>query len=916
MKIHHFLLLLFLLLTSGITTAQTKEAIEQQARSIIQSKGLDENEVKARLLQRGIDIENVTPEQLIQLQPQIEAVISEMEAEKKAAGSNTPPENAAPATTPLSVEIVPGAPAGQTPAGVAAPSVDEAAAEQLAQKNQLSLPPTEIFGHHLFRAKDVAIYRTTNEVKPPDTYILSTGDELTISVFGVSQFDSKFTINKEGYISPANMPKIFLKGVNLGQARALLRSRFGNFYRFAPEQFVLNLTTARTISVNIFGEAYNIGSFTVSAVNNAFNALVAAGGPTELGTVRNIKLIRGRDTKVIDLYQFINNPSTQFDFGLENNDIIHIPVAERIVSIQGAIRRPFKYELIPGENLVQLLDYAGGLTADAYREVVQVSRYADDKQVQIDVNLSDLLANKQNFELKNGDAVIIRAIPTDIENTATIEGKVNLPGKYALTETPRISDLLKKGELRPESRMDVAFLLRENPNGTKRLIQINPATLLANPGAADDLLLAPKDILTVYAQSRFTDNTSISVRGAVREPITAYPFASDSSITLERAITLAGGLSPDATGLGYIMRTNPNNTKEKNYLPVNVNAALADPAGPANVVLQPFDEIVTLSAPAYTDVADVSIVGAVRVPGKFQYSPSLTLKDALILAGGMKLEAARNRVDVYRVVITPNQPSRTLAISVEVDNNYNITGGGGNFVIQPFDEIVVRTVPDFELQEFVELNGEVLYPGRYALISENERLSELIQRAGGLSLEADNRAVTLFRSENSKGFVVTRLDEALRAPRSVEDHVLKSGDVINIPKLQDLVTIRALNTDLSQILVSKVATGGQVNVAWHRGKRAGWYVKEYAGGFAKNAHRKKVKVEQPNGKINRTKNFGLFRIYPKVVKGSIVYVPAKPPKENKTKEKKTVDWDKKLTQILAVASLITSGAIAIAAFRN
>ena len=115
---------------------------------------------------------------------------------------------------------------------------------------------------------------------------------------------------------------------------------------------------------------------------------------------------------------------------------------------------------------------------------------------------------------------------------------------------------------------------------------------------------------------------------------------------------------------------------------------------------------------------------------------------------------------------------------------------------------------------------------------------------------------------------------------------------------------------------SRVATGGQINVAWHRGKRAGWYIKEYAGGFSKNAHRKKVKVEQPNGKINRTRNFLLFRHYPKVVKGSIVMVPAKPVKEKKTREKSTVDWDKKLTQILAVTGVITSAAIAIAAFRN
>ena len=896
-----------MLLAGNIVSAQNEQVIEQQARAIIRSKGLDENEVKARLKQQGIDIEHMTPEQLAQSQSRIEAVVNEMEAEKNAAKTAMPDTTANVPTA----NTQPAAPAS-------ANNTTQPAATETIRKNQMALPPTEIFGHHLFRSKDLAIYTTTSEVKPPDSYVLGSGDELTISIFGASQFDSKFTINREGYIAPSNMPKIFLRGVTFGQARELLRSRFGNFYRFAPEQFAVSLSSARTISVNIFGEANNIGSFTLSAVNTAFNALVAAGGPTELGTVRNIRLIRGRVTKQIDLYQFINNPSTQFEFSLENNDIIHIPIAERVVAIQGAVRRPYKYELIQGENLTQLLDYAGGLTADAYREVIQVSRFENDTRILIDVNLKSLLANKQNFNLQNGDTVIVRAIPTAIENTVSIEGEVNLPGKYSISETPRLTDLLRKGQLRVQSRTDLAFLLRENPDGTKRLIQISPANLLAQPGSTDDLQLAPRDVLTIYAQSRYTDSVSISVRGAVREELDQYPFSADSSITLSRAIALAGGLSPDANGQGYILRTNPSNFKEKSYLPVNVTAALDNPNSAANVVLQPLDEVVTLSAPQYTDVANVSIVGAVRSPGKFQYSPTLSLKDALILAGGMRLEAARNRVDVYRVTMTANQPTRTLAITVEVDNNYNITGGGSNFELQPFDEIVVRTVPQFELQEFVELNGEVLYPGRYALIDPNERLTDLIKRAGGLSREADSRAVTLFRLENGKGFVVTRLDEAMRSPRSVEDHILKAGDVINVPKQQDLVTIKAVNTDLSQILNTKAGAGAesQINVAWHDGHRAGWYIREYAGGFAKNALKKKVKVEQPNGKINRTKSFWFIRIYPKVVKGSMIYVPAEPPKDTvKPKDRKSIDWDKKLTQILAVTGVITSAAIAIAAFR-
>jgi hypothetical protein len=279
----------------------------------------------------------------------------------------------------------------------------------------------------------------------------------------------------------------------------------------------------------------------------------------------------------------------------------------------------------------------------------------------------------------------------------------------------------------------------------------------------------------------------------------------------------------------------------------------------------------------------------------------------------MKMEAATNRIDVYRVQFNNNEPTRTLALSVEIDRNLNITGGGSSFAIMPFDEIVVRTVPEFEFQQFVDLNGEVKYPGRYALVNDNETLSDLIKRAGGLTTEADEYASTLYRSEKNKGYVVTRLNEALQQPRSTEDHILKAGDVLNVPKREDLVTIKGLNTELNQILRSKISTSNQINVAFTPGKRAGWYIKEYAGGFTKDAFRRKVTVEQPNGKINRTKRILFFKIYPKVAKGSIVFIPSKPEKpEKEKKEGKDIDWDKKLTQILAFMSIVTSGILAYA----
>lgn len=911
-------IILLLFAFHGTLWAQVNPLVEQQARSAIEARGLEEGEVRARLKAKGIDIDNVKPADLPQLQPQIEAVLNEMEAEKKGAA---PPTATPPVSAPAPPAQAPILPSEST----AKPSTAEKVAETLSQRNIAALPPTDIYGHHLFRQKDVAIFRTTNEVKPPDSYILSTGDELTVSVFGASQFDAKFTLNKEGYITPSGMPKVFLKGLSLEQAKGLLRSRFANFYRFAPEQFAVSLSTARTITVHIFGEASNVGSFTVSAVNTAFNALVAAGGPTDLGTVRQIKVLRGNKAKILDLYAFLDNPALQYDFFLEDNDLLHVPLAQRVVSVQGAVRRPFRYELLPTENLFKLLDLAGGLTASAYNEVIQVRRYVENRQVLIDIPLRELVAQKSDFPLLNGDEIAVRTVTLPIQNTAGIEGNVAQPGTYALSETKRLSDLLKKGGLRPESRTDVAFLTRKNADSTYQLLQVNLDQALAQTGGPADLPLQAGDVLRVYAKARYADRYTISVRGAVREAIKDQPFDPQASITVEKAILLAGGLSADANGLGYLLRVNPRNTKEKNYLPVNLEAILRDPKSPANVALQPQDELLVLSNLTYTDQSQIIVAGAVRVPGTFQYAPSLTLRDALTLAGGMKLEAARNRVDIYRVQIRENTPTRTLAYQLEVDANYNAVQvaqngqpavgdlSGGSFALAPFDEVVVRTVPDFEFQKFIEINGEVAYAGRYALARDNETLSDLVARAGGLTPEADAKAATLFRSYENKGFVVTDLQRALAKPSSAFNHVLRDGDIINIPPIKALVSIRVANTEAPEIYRPELIQTGQINVAYHNGHRAGWYVRHYAGGFADDARRNKVSVQHPNGRLRRTVNYGLFRAYPKVVKGATILVPAKDTKTPKTeKKKKEVDWDKKLTQFLAVASLVSTTLIGIA----
>jgi polysaccharide biosynthesis/export protein len=370
--------------------------------------------------------------------------------------------------------------------------VEEALTEEIAQQIQRKLPPAQIYGQALFRDKNLGVFRVANDVKPPDSYILGPGDEVTISIFGPSQADFKYEINKDGYIQPTNLPKMFLKGVSLGQAKELLRSRFSQFYVFRPEQFSLSLSTARTITVNIFGETANYGSFTLSAINTAFNALVAAGGPSDIGSVRNIKVVRGKDTKRLDVYAFMNNPSLRYDFFLEDNDIIHVPVANRVVAINGAVQRAFRYELLDSENLLKLIEYAGGLTPQALRSVVQVRRFENNEIRLIDVPFEELLSKNQDYPLLPGDVVTVRTVSDQVERAVSISGPVEQAQNYALVPGMRVRDLVALGQLKRQARTDVAFLLRTKTNRGARLIQIDLASALANAADSANLLLEPR----------------------------------------------------------------------------------------------------------------------------------------------------------------------------------------------------------------------------------------------------------------------------------------------------------------------------------------------------------------------------------------------------------------------------------------
>ncbi|MEM8585472.1 MAG: polysaccharide biosynthesis/export family protein, partial [Bacteroidota bacterium] len=401
------LFILFILISFGALPAQTP--VPPEIRTELDRRNIDETELRTRLLARGIDIDNVAPEDLPALRAEIEAVVAELEAEN----STTEPTAVVDSLPPAEVPSI------QTPG---TPVEGEATVAQDGFEDE------PIYGHSIFRDGSLIVQSGGADVRPPESYRLGTGDVLVVSIFGRSQADLQFTIGSDGYIRPDRMPRIYLKGLALAEARTLLERRFGQYYIFGPGEFALTISEARSITVNVFGELVQSGSYTLSALNTAFNALVAAGGPTDLGSVRQIKLIRaGEEVRLLDVYAYLADPSYAEDFSLQQNDVVFVPAIENIVTASGAIRRPGRYELLPQEGLEALLQYAGGTTAGAVDGRARVVRIANGREQILDFRRSEQSGDPQASGLAfpvlaDGDLVEILSVEDPTENSVSVDG--------------------------------------------------------------------------------------------------------------------------------------------------------------------------------------------------------------------------------------------------------------------------------------------------------------------------------------------------------------------------------------------------------------------------------------------------------------------------------------------------------------
>lgn len=1002
------LLLLVVLSISFWGLAEGQVLLPPDYQNQIEELGLEEDEVQQALLEKGIDINNIDPSNISEVEGALEEVIAELTAEKAAAPPDDPivtgtfktdPPDTTKATTPTPASTT--ETESSTEEGTTTPK-EEPEEKEVPKADVTGQQATqlEIYGHAIFSEKSSILNIEAKDVKAPGNYVLGPGDEIAVAVFGNSQVNLNFEINLEGYIQPPQMGRIYLKGMTLDNAKQLVRRKFGQYYDFGPGQFDMTLTYSKVITINVVGEVNSPGSVTIPATNTAFNALFAAGGPTDIGSVRQIKLLRnGQAPKYFDVYEFLKNPSVEGEFFLQNNDYLHVPIYNKLIAISGAVRKPMRYELVDGEDLVELINYAGGFLEKAYLRNIQVTRFINDQETIIDVDFRELMNTGGNFPLFSGDVVTVPAIAKPYENFVEVSGAVEYPGRFQLTGSMRISDLLNKGVMAKEARFDVAYLYRINPDETVRLLRIDLKAIIDNAASPSNIVLEPKDKVQVLAAPNFIEKTTVSAMGALREPAT-IDYDPGKNMRVVDLILLSNGLLPNAAEFAYLKRTDLSNkdrvdfirvnlfdvlkdttstenrvlepldqlivytneaftdeadvvvtgavrspgefdygegmkvadlvyfadgveteaaefayinrlnleTKVIEYIRVNLKEALADPLSPENIELKPFDKLDVMSQTTFIDETVVKVDGAVRVPGEYPYDATLKLQDILTMAGGLKFGAASNRVEVSRVVIQNNQPTRTTVALLEVDENNLQASTGNAFQLEPYDHVIVRNVPDFKLQRNITLEGEVRYPGVYPLLSENERLSSLIERAGGLTPEAFADGAKLYRAKDGVGYIVMDMEEAMKKTESRYNYILKEGDLVTVPTKKDFVMVKGA-TKASELYDEEILKDGKLAVPFHKNRRARYYVNKYTAGIGEEGKASKITVLHPNGELKKTKNFGLFLIYPKVRKGSEITVGLKEPKkdpEEVEQQKEEIDWGKVVADSIAQATAILS----------
>lgn len=624
--------------------------------------------------------------------------------------------------------------------------------------NQPKQPLEEIvFGREIFSDKNLTFEPELN-IPTPKNYVLSAGDEVLINVWGDSELNLKLTLSPDGTILIPNVGPVPLSGLTIEAAeqriRQELRKIMATLDGSEPNTFVsVGLGQIRSIKVNIVGEAVAPGTYTLSSLATLFNALYAAGGVNDIGSLRNIKVYRNsKEIANLDVYDYLLNGKYDTNIRLEDNDMIIIGPYEQLVNAGGKVKRERTYELRGGETLADLLDMAGGFTGDAYTQNIRVKRKAGDRYKIATVNEEQF----PTFVLQDGDSLMVDSVIPYYDNRIIISGAVWRPGEYELSpDVHTVKQLIRQASgLKGDEFAGRAQITRLNPDFTNSVIAINIVDILN--GQAPDVELQKEDQLYIPSLFDLREPYTIKVSGAVNQPDTVLPYR--KNLTVEDAIILAGGLREAAATVNVEVARrikNPSATQSSNRMAETYSFTLGDGlaviAGDTLFTLEPFDEVFVRFSPGYQEQQVVKVGGEITFAGNYALKKKNTrLSELIAQSGGVSPDAYIRGASLKRKLTTDelrqietllqlsnnNQQGRdSISVSLANLKEYPVgidlqkalahPGSADDLVLRDGDELYIP-----QQQSTVKVRGAVTYPNSVTY-TKGMDVRDCLSQAGG-----------------------------------------------------------------------------------------------------------------------------------------------------------------------------------------
>ena len=689
---------------------------------------------------------------------------------------------------------------------------------------------SQIFGHNIFNNNNLS-FEPSQNMPTPSNYRLGSGDKVFIDVWGASQKTFESTISPDGMVVIEGVGPVKLSGLTVREATKKLRGVLGRYY--SSSQISLSVGETRSIQVQVMGEVMVPGTYTLSSLSTVFNALYAAGGIGDLGTMRDIKVMRGgQQIASIDIYDFILNGTLVGNVRLQDNDVIVVGAYKTLVCVRGKVKRPMYYEMRNNETVSMLIDYAGGFAGDAYKKNVRLVRSGGSEYALYNIDEFDM----GSFALQDGDSVYVDSTLQRYSNMAELKGAVMYPGMYQIDGSIyTIKTLIEAANgLREDAFPDRVIIHRQKDDLSMEAITVNLTNVLN--GTEPDIPLKKNDQIFVQSKLDMVGERTLEIVGEVNFP-GKYLYAENTSI--RDLILQAGGLTEAASLAKVDVFRRVNNkgaVQATDTIAQTFSFDLSDglEAIGDEFALEPFDYVVIRKSPDYTEQQNITIKGCVNFVGTYTMkSSNYRLTDLIKDAGGLtdlgyakgarlerklteeeKLQRESSlraqQIALYEESMTTtdknfdlNRADSLLTMKLDLGNTYPVAIDLEEAMLHPESSanITLRdgdiiSVPQFS--NTVKISGDVMYPSSINF-KEGETLSYYIDRAGGYGDNARKRKTYVIYMNGSVQLINRHYKKAIQPGCEI---VVPSKNAKNKLTTAETVAIGTSAASISTMMVT------------------------------------------------------------------------------------------------------------------